>query len=153
MKTLLKLTLLFFIGINTFAQPGRGSHWTPDGNGYYTIKEGQIVLFDLNTQKENVVITKSAITPSGENTSLEIKDYAFTEDQSQALIFTNSKRVWRYETKGDYWVLNTKTNKLMQLGKDLPEASLMFAKFSPDGKKAAYVSERNVYVEDLATET
>jgi len=30
---------------------------------------------------------------------------------------------------------------------------LMFAKISPDGNKAAYVSEQNVYVEDLKTST
>lgn len=150
MNKLIQFILLLSIVGNATAQPGRGSHWTPDGNGYYTIKDGQIVLYDLTTQKENVVVEKSALTPSKAANSLEIKDYAFSTDQSKALIFTNSKRVWRYETKGDYWVLDTKTNKLTQLGKGLPEASLMFAKFSPDGKKAAYVSERNVYVEDLA---
>ncbi|MDP5140326.1 MAG: S9 family peptidase, partial [Spirosomaceae bacterium] len=103
MKKFIQLLLLVFIVGNAFAQPGSGSHWTPDGNGYYTIKDGQIVLFDLNSQKESTVISKTALTPSGEATSLEIKDYAFSEDQSKALIFTNSKRVWRYETKGDYW--------------------------------------------------
>ncbi|HEU5289646.1 MAG TPA: DPP IV N-terminal domain-containing protein, partial [Cyclobacteriaceae bacterium] len=32
-----------------------------------------------------------------------------------------------------------------------PESSLMFAQFSPDGSKVAYVSEYNIYVEDLAS--
>ena len=32
----------------------------------------------------------------------------------------------------------------------MPTASLMFAKFSPDGKKVAYVSKHNIYIEDLA---
>ena len=36
-------------------------------------------------------------------------------------------------------------------GKRRPASSLMFAKISPDGKKAAYVSEYNLYVEDLAS--
>ena len=31
----------------------------------------------------------------------------------------------------------------------MPASSLMFAKFSPDGKKVAYVSNYNIYVEDL----
>ncbi|MEM6380213.1 MAG: DPP IV N-terminal domain-containing protein, partial [Bacteroidota bacterium] len=47
------------------------------------------------------------------------------------------------------WVLNLANNSLQQLGKERPESSLMFAKFSPNGEKVAYVSERNVYVEDL----
>ena len=33
------------------------------------------------------------------------------------LIFTNTRKVWRYHTRGDYWVLDMKTGKLTQLGK------------------------------------
>ncbi|MEO6978792.1 MAG: DPP IV N-terminal domain-containing protein, partial [Mucilaginibacter sp.] len=40
---------------------------------------------------------------------------------------------------------------LKQLGTARPESSLMFAKLSPDGTKAAYVSEHNIFTEDLAT--
>ncbi len=69
------------------------------------------------------------------------------------MFFTNSKRVWRYHTRGDYWLFNTADSSLQQLGKSLPSSSLMFAKFSPDGTKAAYVSKHNIYVEDLATGT
>ncbi|MBC8082676.1 MAG: DPP IV N-terminal domain-containing protein, partial [Hymenobacter sp.] len=39
---------------------------------------------------------------------------------------------------------------LKQLGQGRPASSLMFAKFSPDGARVAYVSEHNLYVEDLA---
>jgi dipeptidyl-peptidase-4 len=58
--------------------------------------------------------------------------------------------VWRLNTKGDYWVLDLKTGSLNQLGKSLQPSSLMFAKISPDGKYAAYVSGNNIYLEDLA---
>ena len=69
----------------------------------------------------------------------------------KVLLFTNTKQVWRINTKGDYWVLNIATGKLQQLGKTMPESSLMFAKLSPNGKLAAYVSDNNIYVEDLST--
>ena len=59
--------------------------------------------------------------------------------------------MWRYDTRGDYWVFDMQNKTLKQLGKGKPEASLMFAKFSPDGTKAAYVSGHNIYMEDLAT--
>ncbi|MFX9050363.1 DPP IV N-terminal domain-containing protein, partial [Acinetobacter baumannii] len=39
-----------------------------------------------------------------------------------------------------------------KLGKDKPASSLMFAKFSPDGNTVAYVSNYNIYVENLATQ-
>src|SRR5262249_4866149 len=64
---------------------------------------------------------------------------------------TNSKRGWRYDTRGDYWVLDLTTSKLSKLGKSLPVSSLMYAKFSPDGNKVAYVSEHNIYVEEITS--
>ena len=69
------------------------------------------------------------------------KEEAFT------LEFTNRQRVWRYATRGDYWLVNTATGEKRQLGAQLPEASLMFAKISPDGKWVAYVSKNNIYME------
>jgi dipeptidyl-peptidase-4 len=48
-------------------------------------------------------------------------------------------------------VLNLLNGKLQQLGKGLEEATLMFAKFSPDGARVAYVSKLNIYVEDIAS--
>ncbi|HYE57180.1 MAG TPA: S9 family peptidase, partial [Rhodothermales bacterium] len=67
------------------------------------------------------------------------------------LIYTNSARVWRANTRGDYWVLDLDNGRLRQLGVGRPASSLMFAKFSPQGDRVAYVSRNNLYVEDLAT--
>ncbi len=67
------------------------------------------------------------------------------------MIFTNSVRVWRYHTKGDYWVLDLNSGELSQLGKFAKPSTMMFAKFSPDGKKVGYVVKNNIYVEDLKT--
>src|SRR5690606_34976388 len=78
--------------------------------------------------------------------------YSFSPDYQRVLIFTNTARVWRYNTRGDYWVYDANHKKLWQLGKGLPSQSLMFAKISPDGSKAAYVSGHNIYMEDLATQ-
>jgi dipeptidyl-peptidase-4 len=137
--------------LSTTAQPGRSSKWTKDGSGYYSAEQQQIIKFDLTTQQANVMVSKDLLTPKGTTKPLDVKDFSFTDDQKKLLIFTNTKRVWRYETRGDYWVLDLSTKALKKLGASLPESSLMFAKISPDGKKAAYVSKNNVYVEDLAS--
>jgi len=79
--------------------------------------------------------------------------YSFSADQKKLLIYTNAMRVWRINTKGDYWVLNLADSSLERIGSTLPASSTMFAKFSPDGTKVAYVSDYNIYVEDLATHT
>ncbi len=146
-----KISLLFvilFTSVAIFAQQFR---WTPDGNSYYSMEDGGIVKYELPTLAKITLLPKEDFTPSGSDKSLSIENFSFSDDQSRLLIYTNSKRVWRQNTRGDYWVLNLINKQLKQLGKGRPESSLMFAKFSPDGKKVAYVSERNIYAEDLST--
>ena len=81
------------------------------------------------------------------------KETADTNKGTFFLQFTNAKRVWRYATRGDYYLVNTKTGEHRQLGEGLPESSLMFAKISPDGTKVAYVSKNNIYLEDCDMQT
>lgn len=133
------------------AQPPKGVHWTTDGTGYYEATQDGIVLHSLPADTKKTIVDKSALTPAGSSAALKVRNFFFSEDGKKVLIYTNSKRVWRYDTKGDYWVLDLNTNKLSQVGKSLPASSLMFAKFSPDATKVAYVSGHNIYVEDLAT--
>ena len=52
--------------------------------------------------------------------------------ESRLLVFTNSKRVWRTNSRGDYWVLDRAARELRKLGGDAPPASLMHAKFVPE---------------------
>ena len=117
---------------------------------YLTIKDGNIIKTDVKTNNETILVKKEQLIPAGAEKPLAFNIYSFSPDYKTLLIFTNTAKVWRYHTRGDYWVLNLATNQLTQLGKDLPSQSLMFAKISPDGKKAAYVSEHNLYVEDLS---
>ena len=126
------------------------THWTKDGYQYYKISGDGIRILDTrDTSKKTLWISKDMLTPQGQ-APLSVKRFSVSADGQKLLINTNTKKVWRYDTRGDYWVYDTQTKKLWQLGKNLPEASLMFAKFSPDGLKAAYVSGHNIYVEDLA---
>jgi dipeptidyl-peptidase-4 len=64
------------------------------------------------------------------------------------MVFTNSEQVWRSRSRGDFWLLNLETNQLQQLGgKDVEPTKLMFAKFSPDSSKVAYVRDNNIYMQ------
>jgi dipeptidyl-peptidase-4 len=143
------LLFLFCAGAN--AQPGSAAvKWTKDGNSYYMAKAGEIVRVDLPDNKETVLVSRDQLMPGGSGMVLPIRNFSFSEDGKKLLLYTNSKRVWRYDTRGDYWVLDLLAGTLKQLGKDRPSSSLMFAKFSPDGTRVAYTSEHNVYVEDLS---
>lgn len=126
-------------------------NWTNDGNSYYRLEKNELVTYTLPGSDREVVISKEQLTPEGASEPLKIDHFSFSEDQQKVLLFTNTKKVWRLNTKGDYWVFNFETGELRQLGKTLPESSLMFAKFSPDGNKIAYVSENNIYSEDYVS--
>ncbi len=145
--------IIIFIVVSQFAsgQLRPGIQWTPDGNGFYQFKENGIVKTDIKTRAETPLIRKAQLTTEA-GTVLTPVTFKYSNDNSKILLFTNTAKVWRYNTRGDYWVLNMAANKLTQLGKGKPSQSLMFAKFSPDGKKAAYVSEHNLFVEDLSTD-
>lgn len=137
--------------VYTIAQPPAGRHWAKSGDAYYEAGDGNINIIQLPSLQKTVVIAKADLTPKDSTKALTIRNFFFSADNSKVLIYTNTKRVWRYDTRGDYWLLNTATKQLRQIGKGLPASSLMFAKFSPDGKKIAYVSNYNIYVEDEAT--
>ena len=146
------LVIIFLLlSVVAIAQPPQGVHWSKDGNTFYQIEDNQIEQIDLNERALKVVVTKEQLTPKGASTPLAIRNFFFSNDGSKVLIYTNSKKVWRYDTRGDYWCFDLNNHKLQQLGKGMPASSLMFAKFSPDDKKAAYVSNYNIYVEDLST--
>jgi dipeptidyl-peptidase 4 len=156
MRKTFKLKILFsavFICVlsNAFAQVWQQTYWSADGNQIMEVRDGNIVQVDaLNPAKTAVLIPKEMLTPK-DGKPLEVVRFSFAIGNQKVLINTNTKKVWRYDTRGDFWVYDLSVKTLKKLGLGKPESSLMFAKFSPDGKKVAYVSEHNLFVEDLAT--
>jgi dipeptidyl-peptidase-4 len=144
------LALILIVSLNAGAQFS-DIKWVGDGNSYYRVQKNELYQFTLPANDSKLIISGKQLTPTGGTTPLKISFYTFTNDRQKALIFTNTKKVWRLNTKGDYWILDLKTGSLNQVGRTLPGSSLMFAKFSPDGKSVAYVSGNNIYVEDLST--
>ena len=117
----------------------------PPGGG----KLRDLMRNDPATGKKELVVPAEAFIPPGETTPLAVDDFQLSADDSKLLIYANSQRVWRRKTRGDYWVLDVGTRRLQKLGGDAAPATLMFAKFSPDGTRVAYVRENNLYVQDL----
>ncbi|RYG18721.1 MAG: S9 family peptidase [Chitinophagaceae bacterium] len=147
-KFIIAIALLLFT-ITSYAQR---VNWTKEGNAYYQNIGGEIITITLPKNERKTVISRALLTPPN-GVPLAVRSFQLTDDGTKALIYTNTKRVWRQDSRGDYWVADINKNTLTKIGKDKPASSLMFAKFSPDGSKVAYVSGHNVYVEDLATNT
>ena len=131
------------------------ARWLDDGAGYTTLEpaeEGEgrdVVLYDPATGKRSVLVSARALVPGSSSAALEIANYVWSKGRTKLLVFTNTRKVWRQNTRGDYWVLDLASGALGQLGADFEEATLMFAKFSPDGERVAYVQAGDLYVEDL----
>lgn len=134
------------------AQFGSGTKWTKDGNNYLQVQNGSIVQTAISDPSKQIVLADAALlTPKGKTQPITVRSFSFSEDGKKVLIYTNSKKVWRYDTRGDYWLADLSAKTLKQIGSGRPVSSLMFAKLSPDASKVAYVSEHNIFSEDLAS--
>lgn len=136
------------------------ARWLKDGASYTTLEDSKdvqggrdIVVYSAETGKREVLVSASKLIPPPPAcpNPLAIENYEWSAEGKKLMIFTNSKRVWRQNTRGDYWVLDLSSGALKKLGGRFEPSTLMFAKFSPDGLRAAYVVKNNIYAEDIAS--
>ena len=149
--------LIFFVSINLFGRVlPNDVVWNESETGYFTIKDNNIVLVSTRGKEDKVILSSSQVN------NLEIESFSFSQSKNKILIFTQSVKVWRYNTRGDYWVYDFKKNEIQKLGRNMSGSSLMFAKFSPNERFVAYVSKEksesgirnsstsvNIYLESL----
>lgn len=126
--------------------------WLADGESYSRVETAEdggveVVSYKAADEARQVLIPSSLLRYPESGKPLPVRSLVWSNDNKKVLIYNNTRRVWRYDTRGDYWLLDLSTGALRQLGKGLPESSLMFAKFSPDGQRVAYVSRNNIYIE------
>ncbi len=132
--------------------------WLNDGDEYTILEPSSagaktldIVAYNTASGERSVLVAAAKLVPQGQSAPLEIQEYSWSPDRKKLLVYTNSKKVWRANTRGDYWLYDLADGKLAKLGGDAPESSLMFATISPDSTRVAYVRANNLYVEELAT--
>ncbi len=135
------------------------ARWLQHQTGYTTLEPSKsetggkdIVRYHPKTGRREILVPSLLLVPPGKKKPLEIADYQWSPKGKRLLIFTNTKRVWRRNTRGDYWILYLNTRKLWKLGgraADAEPSTLMFAKFSPCGDRVAYVCKNNLYVQEL----
>jgi dipeptidyl-peptidase-4 len=153
------LTVERIFGSTEFAAEPLGDvRWVPGAAAYTRLEPDSavrgataLVRYDAATGAREVWVSATRLVPAGASVPLDIEDYALSPDRKRLLLFTNSRKVWRQNTRGDFWTLDLASWQLRKLGGPEAEPStLMFAKFSPDGGRVAYVRAHDLYVESLA---
>ena len=118
-----------------------------DASGASSLRE-----LDLTTDTRRTILDGSQLVKPDAEGLIEIEDYATSMDGAKTLLYTDSERVWRLNTKGYYYVLDNESGTVSPVA-DRSEGFQTFAKFDPAAEHVAFVRDRNLFVVDLATGT
>src|SRR5436190_5111715 len=100
--------------------------WLPSSHSFWIDDKGSINVYDADDLASGkLVITAEQLKTAGLATRAE--NIIWNTSRDKILIYTNSSRVWRGNTKGDYWYFDLSDRNGRQIGKGLPSSSLMFA--------------------------
>src|SRR2546423_1102399 len=128
--------------------------WIKEGTAYTTVGEGasgnpDLYRVDAVTGAKQVLVRGADLVPAGGGHPVTIEEYRFSGDASKLLVFTNSVRVWRQNTKGTFFVWDLAARRLIPVS--AKPGYQQFAKISPDRRRVAFVRDNNIYVTDLAS--
>lgn len=106
-----------------------------NGEDYAVIESGGITKYSYKTTQKNGSIVEG-----------RFQSYTFNDDESKILLLKDSKSIYRHSFLGKFDVKDLKSGKVMSLnnGNFVQEPT-----FSPDGNKVAFVSDNNLFYQDL----
>src|SRR5687768_15841611 len=76
----------------------------------------ELARINARTGAREVLVGSALLTPSGASAPLAVENYVWSPDKRRMLVFTSSERVWRENSRGDYWVLDLTSRALRKLG-------------------------------------
>ncbi|MBX2890618.1 MAG: S9 family peptidase [Saprospiraceae bacterium] len=126
-----------------------GFNFQKDGVHYTRLSGAVIEQYDLRTGEKSGVIFDAATVPTAAPGWKGVFDgYSFSGDESKILLKVNSEPIYRWSTKADFFVFDSKTKKITALHEGSKQR---YATFSPDGSKVAFVVENDLYFKDLTS--
>jgi dipeptidyl-peptidase 4 len=151
--------------------------WMKDGRSYLSTRSDAtgttLIRIDAVTGAETVLVPASVLQDAS-GKAIDVEDVTLSANETKALIFDSSVRVWRTNTRGRYHVVDFATRAVTALvasptlaapqvasgpsflatglasGASDPNLQ-MFAKFSPDGSKVAFGRGNDLWVKDLTS--
>ncbi len=142
----------------TFSSEGVGGLASMKDGVHYTAMEDDagepvIAQYAYRTgDKVATLVRGKDLVPAGGKEPVEMDGYAFSGDEKKMMIETGSEPIYRYSYYAYNYVFDRASKKLVPLS-DVTKAKQRLATFSPDGSKAAFVRDNNLFVVDLATMT
>lgn len=147
------LAVLFTFNCNAFELYDAVLHGRPNGIGqmvpsidgkhYYRFNETHSAIEKVSYATGDVTGT---IFNSETARYCDIKEwngFKISDDESKILLYTDSRPIYRYSFKADYYIYEVRHNKLMKISENGGEE---IATMSPDARQVAYVKDNNVYI-------
>ena len=113
---------------------------------YYTQVDRDNNVSKLNKYSYRTGRRISTIADS-KKLAIAVADYTFSEDEQKVLFATETESIYRYSSRSIFYVYDIRSRKLTKLLDD----KVMYATFSPDGSKVAFVKDNNLYLKELAS--
>jgi dipeptidyl-peptidase-4 len=101
-------------------------------------------------EKEATIMRGDQLVPAGGKMPVEMDGYSFSGDEKKLMIETASEPIYRYSYAAYNYIFDRGTKTLRPLG-DTAKSKQRLATFSPDGARAAFVRDNDLFVVDLAT--
>ncbi len=121
-----------------------GMHYTDletDGNFQNLVK------YDLKTGKKIATLVNGADVKVGDKI-IDISGYAFSPDESKLLLSVDAEAIYRRSSVEANYVYDMKTKTTTEVSSN---GNQMFATFSPNSSKIAFVRANNLFIKDLTT--
>ncbi len=106
-----------------------------NGEHYTVIERDGIAKFSYQTGQKSGIIAEG-----------NYESYEFSEDENKILLLKESQPIYRHSFLGKFEIKDLKSLKTISLNNGNP---VQEPRFSPDAEKVAFISDNNLYYQDL----
>ena len=123
-----------------------GFNFMNDGKSFTRLKDNKIQQYDITTGENSGTILDGASIKETAGFGDKISGYSFNHDESMIIIESEKESIYRRSYRAKYHIYDRASQKLIPT---YEEGKVQYCTLSPDGTKAAYVFENDLYFLDL----
>ncbi|MCZ2277380.1 MAG: S9 family peptidase [Bacteroidia bacterium] len=110
-----------------------------------SVSANDIIRYDYKSGDLKDTLVKG-INLIWQDAPLKWSEYKFDRGETQLLLATAQEQIYRHSTRSDYFIYDLRKKSLKPVSE---KGKQMYATFSPDGNKVAFVRDNNIFVKDL----